>query len=188
MTNFFCMFKYLLLIIFVITTSCVELTPEEKIIKDTLGKTLNINMFKTVKQGDNIIPFNEFRRKYNFISVIYLEDSCTPCYPKYIDWINNMESITNKHGYTVLFIIKGHNYENFLKKIKIADPHYVPTDKEFYVAMDHDRYFLDNNRHINKWSIERSLLINAEDKVKLIGSPFNSPKMKELFNSICKEQ
>ena len=48
------------LFILIISFSCTQLTPEEKMIKETLGKTVEIGMFESVRQGDRVIPFGEF--------------------------------------------------------------------------------------------------------------------------------
>jgi hypothetical protein len=43
--------------ILLLAFSCTQLTDEEKMIKETLGKTVEIGMFESVRQGDREIPF-----------------------------------------------------------------------------------------------------------------------------------
>jgi peroxiredoxin len=77
-------------------------------------------MFPTVHQRNSSISFDEFRKQYKYVSVVYPEDGCSPCYPKFAEWNNKMDSISPPNNYTVLF-----NYHNgkfrrdrFLKRIK----------------------------------------------------------------------
>lgn len=176
--------KKLIILFLIFFSSCTQLTPEQEIIKETLGRKVNIDMFSSVQYKTENIPFNEFREKYKYISLVYLQDNCDPCYPKYINWQYNMDSLNNLNNYTILFIINGDNFQNFLHKIKIYDPEYDLYMGHFYVVMDPDYKFLDNNSNFNRWAIDRSLLINEEDIVKLIGAPFSSARMKELFYNV----
>jgi hypothetical protein len=40
-------------------------------IKETLGKTVEIGMFESVRPGEKEIPFGEFRNRYPFLSLVY---------------------------------------------------------------------------------------------------------------------
>jgi hypothetical protein len=44
-----------------------------------LDLTLNVEMIDTVRQGEAAISWTDFRGKYRNISVVYLQDGCTPC-------------------------------------------------------------------------------------------------------------
>ena len=96
-------------------------------------------MFDTVRFGNKLIPFNEFRQMYNYISVVYLEDGCQPCYPKFIEWQNRIDSLN----------------------------------------------YLLNNNDIPRWIIDGSVLIGPDNKIKMIGEPWATHEMTELFYSIC---
>ena len=150
----------------------------------TLG---SIGMFETIRQGNMEIPFGEFRDRYPFISLVYLEDGCLPCYPKYIEWQTRMDTLDLHEDFTVLFIIQGKNYERFIENLNESEPEYEPVNDRFHIVMDPDYRFLDNNPDIERWVIDKSLLIDADDKIRLIGHPFSSPRMAELFYSICKQ-
>ncbi len=65
------------------------------------------------------------------------------------------------------------------------EPEYEKANDRIHVAMDPDYRFLDNNPAIDRWVIDKSLLIDAGNKVKLIGPPFASRRMVELFYTIC---
>jgi hypothetical protein len=167
--------------------SCTQLTPEEKMIKDTLEKRVEIGMFESIWQGEREIPFGEFRNRYPYISLVYLEDGCLPCYPKFIEWQTRMDTLDLHDNFTVLFIILGISYERFMDNLHESEPEYEQADDQFHVVMDPDYRFLDNNPDIDRWVIDKSMLIDAGDKIKLIGPPFASPRMSELFYSICEQ-
>ena len=174
-----------LIVLFTILFSCTRLTPEEKLIKETLGKTARIGMFESVRQGNRVIPFGEFRKRYPFISLVYLEDGCAPCYPRFIEWQTRMDTLDLHEDFTVLFIILGSSYERFMDNLHESEPEYEQTNDRFHIVMDTDYRFLDNNPDIERWVIDKSLLIDAGDKIKLIGPPFASQRMAELFYAIC---
>lgn len=167
--------------------SCSQLTDEEKMIKETLDKTIEIGIFESVRQGDREIPFGEFRDSYPFISLVYLEDGCSPCYPRFVEWQTRMDTLDLSDDFSVLFIILGRSYESFLNNLLHYNPEYkIPGDR-FHIVMDPDYRFLDNNPDIDRWVIDKSLLINPENKIKLIGPPFASGRMAELFYAICRQ-
>ncbi len=177
--------KYFICIYVIMMFSCTHLSPQQEIIKNTLNKNIDIGMFSIVRQQREEQSFKKFRDKYKYLSIVYLEDGCTPCYPKYIKWQKNADSLCVCDNYTVLFIIEGNSYENFSRKILISEPKYDFANEKFFVVLDNNHSFLDKNSDINRWAIERTLLIDGDNKIKLVGSPLSSPKMKELFYSIC---
>ena len=176
---------FYLFITLILLFSCTRLTPEEKMIKETLGKTARTGMFESVRQGDREIPFGEFRDRYPYISLVYLEDGCAPCYPRFIEWQTRMDTLDLHEDFTVLFIILGRSYERFMDNLHESEPEYKPASDRFHVVMDPDYRFLDNNPDIERWVIDKSLLIDAGDMIKLIGPPFASRRMAELFYTIC---
>lgn len=150
-------------------------------LKSNLNKTITLEMFDSVRFGDKLLSYEEFRQRYNYISVVYLEDGCQPCYPKFIEWQNRMDSLNKRNDYTVLFIIQGFRYNNFIKRvneISVFSDHY-------YTIMDDDLNFLLNNNDIPRWIIDGSVLISPDNKIKMIGEPWATHEMTELFHSIC---
>lgn len=167
--------------------SCTRLSPEENKIKETIGKIINIAVFDTIQKDKMLMPFTEFRGRYKFIEIVYLEDSCQPCYPKFIEWQTRMDTLDLNDNFTVLFIIQGRSYERFLNNLQEFSSDSVLVNERFCIAMDHDYRFLDNNPDIDRWIIDKSLLIDDGNKVRLIGPPFASPRMTELLYSICNQ-
>jgi len=161
--------------------SCTRLSTKEKELQNNLNKALKLDMFETVQQGNIIMSFNEFRKKYKYISVVYLEDGCRSCYSKFIEWQDKMDSITNRNDYTVLFVIQGFSYDQFM--VRVTDIQQIKD--HYYTIMDKDYKYLHNNKNIPKWIIDSSVLIDPENKIKMVGAPWLTKEMKKLFYKVC---
>ena len=75
-----------ILVLTVFTWGCIRHTPEEKAIEDTLNETVDLYVFNTVHLQDSILLIDELKNSYDYISIIYLLNECSPCYQRYIDW------------------------------------------------------------------------------------------------------
>lgn len=176
---FFAQFIFL-----IISSSCTQLSQTEKDLRENINKTLHLNMFETVQQANSLLSYKEFREQNNYISVIYLQNSCNPCYPKFIEWQQKMDSLIIEDSYTVLFVIKGNSYSEFMTTVLDFD--YV--DDKFYTIMDPDGKFLEQNKEIPRWIIDSSILIDSENKIKMVGTPWINEDMKKLFYEIVKNE
>lgn len=141
-------------------------------------------MFNTVLQNYSQINISDLRKNYKFISLVYLQNDCEPCYTKFIEWHNKMDSISYSDNYTVLFIIRGKSYEDFIDNIHKEKF----IESKFYVAMDPNFRFLDQNADIPFWIIDNSVLIDQNNKIRMVGFPFTSDKMVKKFKLICSEK
>ena len=165
--------------------SCNPLTPEEKEIKSILGKSVETGMFSFIHEGNSLIPYGEFRAIYRHISLVYLEDGCRPCYPRYVEWQTRMDTLELRNNYTVLFIIQGQSYDRFLANLLQTFPDYDLFKDQFHVVMDDNSLFQAKNPGIPRWILDKSVLIDEEGIIRLIGHPFSKPRMLELFYDIC---
>jgi len=162
-----------------------KLSPEEEMIRETLDKTVNINLFDSIRKGGESFHFTEFREKYDYISLVYLEDGCNPCYPKFVDWHGKINSFLDYKNYTVLFVIRTNSYERFLEYAS----EYGDVEDHLYLVVDRHNRFLDNNRDIPRSILDRSVLIDRENKIKLIGPPFMLlRKWRNFSTGLLKEQ
>jgi hypothetical protein len=175
-----------LILIFLFSCNQSVHSPIENSIKETLNKKVNLNVFESIYFNDSVVNIEELRKKVDYISIVYLRDGCAPCYPKYIAWHQKMDSIGSNEKHTVLFIIEGNSKSTYgsFKNAVLKHGHF---DNKYYTAIDNDFSFLDGNPDIPSDLIENSLLINHENKVKLIGAPFINTEMKNLFHRIISE-
>jgi len=170
-----------IILLFAVFTACNNFSPKEKELRVNLDKTLNLKPIKTVKQGNIDMSFDEFRQQHSHVSVVYLQNGCNPCYPKFIAWQQKMDSIDTPNDYAVLFIIKGDSYGEFMSNV--LDIEYV--EDKYYTIMDPEGKFLENNKAIPRWIIDSSMLIDGENKTKMVGAPFATSEMTELFHETC---
>ena len=164
--------------------SCNMSTNWEKQIKANLNKEISVKTVDIIINKNKEITFDDFRAKYKYIYFVYLKEGCMPCYPKYIEWQGKMDSINIFNDVTVLFVIKGNSYNTFLEEaMKMG----LKEDK-FYTFMDSDDSFINANKSIPGWIIENTFLIDEQNRIVLIGSPFSTPEMTEIFYDICTGQ
>lgn len=176
------LYKILLASLFV---SCSNLSQSEKELKKIIGKTLEINMFDIVQHKDTNYSVKFIRESHEFLSVVYLQDGCTPCYPKFIEWHQKMDSLNITANHAVLFVIQGSNYSEFMRKVFIVDSNIV---SKHYTIMDPFFEFSINNENIPRWIIDASVLIDAENKIQMVGAPWLNEDMKKLFYKTVKNE
>ena len=173
-----------LLFVSVVLLSCSLPSQTEKELRENINKPLHLGMFKTVRQSNTLLSFNEWRQQFQYLSVIYLQNGCHPCYPKFIEWQHKMDSIGCPGNYSVLFVIQGDSYEKFMEEI--LDIEYV--DDRYYTIMDPKFEFLSQNSSIPKWIIDSSVLIDSENKIKMVGAPWTNEEMEKLFYETVKNE
>lgn len=174
-------YKYLLISVLLIATSCQRFTPEQKMLREVKNKNIKLDMFKTAYGKDSVFTLRQFRKQYDYISVVYLQNECGPCYRRYIDWHEKMDSINQFVNHTVLFVIQGLHVNDFLIEVDNIEP----IENRFFIIMDPNYLFLDGNQSIPKWIFDRSVLIDRNNSVRMIGSPFYSNKHAREFKNIC---
>ena len=172
--------KNTLLFTLVFIISCSQPSQTEKDLRENINKTLNLEMFETVHQGNNLLSFNELKQQFQYLSVVYLEQGCQPCYPKFIEWQNKMDSIACPDNFSVLFVIHGNSYEDFMINVLNVDH----VDDNYYTIMDTEFQFLAANKDIPRWIIDASVLIDSENKIKMVGAPWINEDMTKLFYEI----
>lgn len=91
-----------------------------------------------------------------------------------------MEPIDAPDNYTTLFIINARDYRQFIQG---ATSFELNNDK-YYHVLDPENKFLRKNAEIPRWIIDRTLLIDQENKIILIGAPYATEDMTKVFHNI----
>ncbi len=171
------------LILFLAATpnySCNRNNESNNGMESIINKEISVRMFETVYKGDEEYTWKEFRKKFRNISIVYLQDGCAPCYPKFINWHKRMEQIAKADDYTVLFVINARDYANFIRNARI----YGEVDERYYHVMDPNNRFLMNNSSIPRTVLDRSLLIDRDNRIKMVGEPFFNADMTKVFHIV----
>ena len=164
--------------------SCSRLSPAEKEMQHALQSTITLDNISNVGYTENdSISFDHIRQQFKYITLVFLQDGCGPCYPNFIRWHTEMQKLNSPENHVLLFIIKGRSYNDFMANVHDLQS----VEGRYYVVMDTEGRYIENNQHIPQWIIERSVLIDADNRVKLVGEPFATPDMTKLFYSIISE-
>lgn len=152
----------------------------ESNLENMLNKEISLEKFETVQRGENSYSWSDFRQNFSNISIVFLQDGCTPCYPKYIKWHKRMEHMVTADDYTVLFVINARHYENFVRNARI----YGEVDERYFYVMDPSNQYLMRNSSISRTFIDRSLLIDKDNRIKMVGEPFANADMTKVFHIV----
>src|SRR5690554_4878220 len=101
--------------------SCSNLSPAEQELRKTIDKHLCYDLLETVRQGNTFLTLADLRQQYDYLSVVYLQNGCQPCYPKFIEWQQRADSLNYPDNYSVLFVIQGNSYEGFMNEVLNID-------------------------------------------------------------------
>lgn len=164
--------------------SCSLQSPESKSIQEALGKELKLNMFRNVLYNGDTISFETFQNKFKYKSIVYLLNDCSPCFTKYILWHNKMEKIEFDDNYSILFIISGKNSTDFLSEVELIEH----VDSKYFIVMDPNFTYPDGNTEIPGWILEESVMLDENNKIKMIGQPFADSEVLKQFKKIIEIQ
>jgi len=89
----------------------------DKELRKALKERVNFGELDTIYHKGGQLTMQQLRVEYEFLSVVYLEDGCQPCYPQFIEWHESLDSMKVGDSYTVLFVIAGQNYSDFMAKV-----------------------------------------------------------------------
>lgn len=168
----------------ILVISCNQLSPEEKLIMDSLDRKVDLGKLEIVHSSEAIETVKSIRIRYNYIYLVSLQIGCRSCYEEYVLWQNEMNSYSSADNFTILFIIQGDNYDDFKSELMIYEPDFNLSTEGFYIVLDPEQKFIDANPEINPGIIANSIMIDEMNKIILVGNPFASEQMKGLFESI----
>jgi len=157
---------------------CAKESQQEKQLRENLNKELRLDIFPSVINQQKVQSYEEFRNKHKYISVVFLKKGCKPCDSKIAEWQKRIEKIRDFENYSVLFIFQGYNY-NEISQINATG--YV----DFII--DVQCRYLIYNRDIPEWILDNSVLIDSQNRIKLIGDPFSTGEETEKLYSIIKK-
>jgi hypothetical protein len=164
----------------VLNYSCNRESVSKDSMDEIINKEVSVKMLKAVHKGNTEYSWADFRKEYHNISIVFLQDGCAPCYPKFIEWHKRMEQITTANDYTVLFVINARHYENFVRNART----YGEFDERYFHVMDPDNRFMIDNLSIPRMIIDRSLLIDRTNHLKMVGEPFANADMTKVFHIV----
>lgn len=169
-----------LLSLLLITVSCKDISQKERELIQVLNKPVNVEMLKQIHQGENTLIFNDLKQKYKYISIVYLKDGCSPCYPKYREWQKRINLINPPDNYAVLFVIHAESYDVFFRN----SGEFELLNLYFFTCLDRDNQFFYSNSNIPDWIYESSFMVNGKNEMIMVGPPFFSEDFTAIFHRI----
>lgn len=175
--NFLIKKPIIVVLVFMFLVSC-QRNGMQKELQSIIGEKLYFGKLQnSTIHGNNVSLLSDILLRYDYVYVIYLEDNCKPCYPKFAEWQKKIVEMTIPDNFTVLFVIQGNNYEFFMHQVREL----YNIDNEFCVIMDIYSEFIGVNSGIPRWIIDASILIDSEYRIRMVGVPWINDDMKELF-------
>lgn len=148
--------------------------------EDVIGEEVSFRMIGEVRKGDYNYTWLDFRIRYPNISLVYLQDGCGPCYHKFVEWHKRMAQIRIADDYTVLFVINSKDFASFASGSLLLEE----IEPTFYYFIDPMNSFLRSNSGQSENVINRSLLIDKHNRIKMVGEPFANADMTKVFHIV----
>jgi len=91
-----------------------------------------------------------------------------------------MEQIATANDYTVLFIINARDYNIFSRNIHLNEE----IDERYYYFIDPRNEFFRANSRISRSVLDRSLLIDSSNHIKMVIEPFANADITKVFHIV----
>lgn len=176
------LFTFFISTIFISCTNS-ELSLEEKELKSIIGEKLILN-FDSIHTSSDIISLAQFKEFNKFYFCIYIDEKCSSCYPKILEWEKKIEEIGYNDQFTTLYIIRTSNYNDFYCNLQSFDSIGSTKERIYYRVLDPNVNYLTGNQNIPSWILENPILINSNNEILMVGPPFASQQMQEIFHNI----
>ncbi len=175
-------FLHLFLLLFILSTGCIRRqSPVVKLFAQHIGKTVSLEGYDSVYQKNIAYSFREFRERYPFITVNYVDEDCGVCKVKVREWCDNLDKIPQDENLAHLFVFRGKNHESFLRYSQGDNefPFFIMPSEEFSYAL--------NNSEIDRQIIDAGFLLDGNNRIRVIGDPFVSKKMSDMYYGVIED-
>lgn len=166
-------------------TSCHKQSQQDRIkkeIRKMMGSKIDFNFEMNEISTDTIIfqaviP-EDCYRIVSFIPKI----ECSKCMLKIIPVMDTIAALMNKSECTKLVIITDYNDNDELQKtlgeLNVSHSIYVDINNKF----------LEKNEMTNVMARNKTILVDKNGKIVLVGEPFHNTKMKDLYLSVVSNE
>ncbi|MDD6209416.1 MAG: DUF1573 domain-containing protein [Bacteroidales bacterium] len=169
--------KYICMCFFFLAISCnlKKRTEIEEQVKSWQGKEILFPENAVfVRYGSDTVDVKHDNVDYKVL--LYLDSAgCSACQLKPRLWKNFMQSVdsVNRGKVSFLFFVSPKNIEDIIFQLK-------EHQCDFPICFNKEKE-LDNLNHFPKESMFRSFLLDANNKVLIVGNPINNPRIGELY-------
>lgn len=183
--------KYVLILCLILGVGCLSCREDtmQHVIRNNIGKKIVMKGLDVINYLDKTLSYTEFRKKYKYISIIYIDQDCSVCKTTVLEWnkhIKQLKEISGNIAY--LFVYRGDKPSMYFKELSDAyQSAYKDNDFCFFIAQDPDFKFITYNNDIPHSVIDASIVIDEHNRITLIGQPFINQRMMELYQKIIKK-
>ena len=172
----------LIFLFWVVGAGCNQQPSAVQLFKDHMNRKIDLSGYDFVYGNGRSYSYAEFRINYPFVTVNYIDEDCIACKVKLREWCDNAHKVPTNENLAHLFVFRGRNHQTFIKysQGEIEFPFYIMPREEFT--------FVNNNKKINRQIIDAGFLLNKKDRIQIIGDPFISDKLTNLYYSVVKER
>ena len=161
----------------VIGCSCNNNTsPIVKLFQEHMEKEVYFKGFEEVYSEHDTLSYRDFRQKFPYIYVSYIDEECGSCVFKMREWYKLFGSLPMYNGLAYVFVFRGKDYRTFLK-YRVGKHLEVP----FYYLSSEEFTYIINNTEIDRQVINGGFLLDAKNRIKVIGSPLEYSSLRELI-------
>lgn len=178
--------KIFLVFIFIGVIGACKEDSIQKIIQKNVGKKVSMEGLDSVRFLNSVISYNEFRKKYEYVCIIYIDQDCGVCKTKVLEWKmkrNLLKKLPDNIAY--LFLYRGDRPERYFSELSEA---YELTEDDldfhFFFIQDVNFEFVTHNQKVPQMIIDACILIDKKDRITVIGSPFLNASMMKLYKKV----
>lgn len=182
--NYFTSKLLILFISSLIVISCKENKDKEMILKDIVERNLgsklhlpkNMNIYKPFKnyKADSTKIMNS-----NIKVCAFINASCGTCISKINEW-EIFANEVSKYNVPIMLICGANNYDRF-EFIKYLCESGSVKGFLYPFFLDQKNKYLELNSFMEKEESFKTVLVNNENKILLMGNPIDNKKIKELY-------
>ena len=151
-------------------------SPVARLFTAHLEKEICLDGFKQVYSEQDTLAYSDFRQRYPFLYVSYIDEECGSCVFKIREWYKYSETLPMYDRLAYVFVFRGEDYGTFLK-YRVGKHPSAP----FYYLSSEEFTYVINNPEIDRQIIDGGFLLDNKNRIKVIGSPLKSQSLRKLI-------
>lgn len=154
-----------------------------KLFRAYQGRTLDLSGLAEAptRTADSIVPFEQIKQQYRYLSLTYLDETCDVCRFKLYEWNRHAAELPKDPDLAYVILFRGKDFEAFRR----MSLHRDSLSSDFLVVTDSKQQFIIDNATIPHELLDNTILIDSAARILLFGEPFATPAMTELYQRIC---
>lgn len=158
-------------------------SPIVKLFRNHMGKEISLEGFPIVLSESDTVAYRDFRKKYPYVYINYIDEECGSCVFKIREWYKYYNSLPMYENLAYVFVFRGKDYRKFLKN-RIGKYSEAP----FYFFSSEDFIYITNNSEIDRQIIDGGFLLDSRNHIRVIGSPLESHPLRKMIEKVLTKE